>query len=120
MKLSEQRELFPPTWHTLPIGASIWFRYTASQWMRARVVFSCRKNLVVEPLAGELRRTMALRWSEIFWQPGDLPAPDRLVVRRPRSRPAAPLSLPHIVVCRRCGRLHQGENAAEPLSCEAI
>ena len=56
MKLSEQRELFPPTWHTLPIGASIWFRYTASQWMRARVVFSCRKNLVVEPLAGELRR----------------------------------------------------------------
>jgi hypothetical protein len=83
MSQAEQMMLIRPTWHTVPIGARIWFYHSSLVKMPARVVYSTRSMLRVRPERGTLVRELALRWDEVYWRETDAKLPDR--VPDPRS-----------------------------------
>jgi hypothetical protein len=56
-----------PTMRTVRDGDLVWFPYTASQWMRGRVVSFGRCGLRVQVMGGELPRTVYVRWSDAKW-----------------------------------------------------
>ena len=56
-----------PTLSTVHDGDLVWFPYTASQWMRGRVVSFGRRGLRVQVMGGELPRTVYVGWGDAHW-----------------------------------------------------
>jgi hypothetical protein len=56
-----------PTSQTVRNGETIWFRYTAHQWMRGRVISFGRHGLRVQVMGGELLRIVHVSWDDAHW-----------------------------------------------------
>jgi hypothetical protein len=64
---SQRRLRTVPTPQTVHDGDLVWFPYTASQWMRGRVVNFGRAGLRVEVMGGALPRTVYVKWGDVHW-----------------------------------------------------
>jgi hypothetical protein len=61
-----------PALHSVHDGDTVWFPYTANQWMRGRVMSFSRRGLCVEVMGGKVSRTMHVKWGDALWhQPRD-------------------------------------------------
>jgi hypothetical protein len=56
-----------PTPQTVHDGDVLWFPYTASQWMRGRVLSFGRRGLRVQVMSGAVPRTVYVKWGDAQW-----------------------------------------------------
>jgi len=66
-RMRQCRERAQPTPRTVRNGDTVWFPYTAHQWMRGRIISFGRHGLRVQVMGGELPRIIRVSWADAHW-----------------------------------------------------